>query len=139
MFTGMGDKIGRKKASKLIGRVKDSKIAEGKKKLNKLQLKGNTHRLPQADSQPVPEQWPPGKRKLSPPSCSTPAFTAEHVVIWSRLSLWSVQVGCPAVSLPNHQPTPWWSRRTQAVKLRKHWLAIAKTLLGYQHCFSHKF
>lgn len=48
LFIGMRDKIGRTKASKLIGQAKDSKIAEGKKKISS-NLKAITHQLPQAD------------------------------------------------------------------------------------------
>lgn len=92
-FIGMGDKIGRTKASKLIGQDKDSKIAEGKKKLNS-NWKAITQQLPQSDWWPSHEQWPPWKRKPSPPSCSTPAFIAEPVVIWYRI--WLIQVGWPA-------------------------------------------
>lgn len=135
LFIGMRDKIGRTKASKLIGQGNDSEIAERKKKLSN-NWKAITHQLPQAD-------WWPSNGHLGRESPhllhSTPAFIAEHVAIWFRISLWSIQVGCPAVSLPNNQPIPQWSRKTEAMTLCKHWLAIAKTLVGYQHCFRHKF
>lgn len=94
-FIGMGDKIWRTKASKLRGQDKDSKIPEGKKKLSS-NWKAITQQLPPADWWPSHEQWPPWKRKHSPPSCSTPAFIVKHVVIWYRISLWSIQVGWPA-------------------------------------------
>lgn len=97
-----------------------------------------THQLPQEDwCQISGFLW-----TISPSLPSTSALTAEHSTIWYRPSLWSLQVSCPLCPLPASCPCPAHLLGDRAGKstlmLCKQDLAAAKTLLCYQHSFSHK-
>lgn len=127
---GWRQKIGRRKARKLIGQDLDDLVGEGRGGKNK-QSKGNCSPRPtgRLKVKLVSKQQPPWKPK--PLSSSV----TKCDVIWYGIALWQFRLAVPAMSHPSLLPThslltvgaEW--EKEKALSLCKDCSAIAKTLL----------
>lgn len=100
----------------------------------------------QIDIQPVSRQWLPWKKTLTPPSsAASPVLLPGMTLYHMEYSFREFGSPVPAVSPPSLLPTHLLpctveaERETEkALMLCKHCLSIPKTLVCYQHWFSHK-
>ena len=143
---GWGEKIGRKRARKLVCCDKDSLIDAGRGKKTPSETKGIVRHIWQTDISPAGLQikWPPWKPKPRF-ELSFYCWVLCHTVQSKSLaSLGQQSWLCPnPVSCPSPAYSLWGKERTEWEKekawvLCEHCSGTAKTLVSYQHCFSHK-
>lgn len=70
-----------------------------------------------------------------------PAFISRSIIIWHRISLWSVRVSCPSCVSPNFWESPACSLSGQCEKQKKpwHWVSTVPQQLKHQHAISALF
>lgn len=124
---------------------KDSSVSEGKRKRNKC-CKGNTYHLLQADWCPV-SLWAVTTLRdcLSPKSLPLPQFLLPGMTLHCmEYSIGQFRSVVLAMSLPNLLPVlrvltaGGRVRKEKVMTLCKHCSTTAKTLVCYQHYFTHK-
>lgn len=77
-----------------------------------------------------------GRKRPSPPCSSTLVFLAEYYVIWHSISLWSICISCPTVSLSNFWHSPnllmsgnrgWWGVGVRKGKGKESWHTMCRS------------
>lgn len=121
-----------------MDQAKDGLIHKAERKINweLSDAKAITHHIPQVDQCPANFQATTILKTLP----NLLFVTAEYDIIWHWTSLWlSCLCPLPTLCLPMAYSGLGCWEKEKTLTLCKQFSATAKTLVSYQHCFSHKF